>query len=353
MSVSVAELIGCGRAELEATHGAHLTGAHRRALDALVACRTDACGTSDFACPQCAHSVQHPRSCAHRSCPVCQHHLGVAWLKRQHAKLLPVSYFMVTFTLPAALRPLACRNPRVVYHALFQAGAETLQTFAMNHSKLQGRIGAAAVLHTHNRRLDYHPHVHFIVPALAVDTRRRQWRRLDSRYLANGRALACVFRAKLLARLRAAGLELPDDIPPRWVAHCTRVGNGAPALKYLARYLYRGVIRESDIVHFDRARRLVTVRYHHAKSGQARTRTLALVEFLFQLMVHVLPPGLRRVREYGLLHHNARRLRALLQLLLRLRLPALADTRRPSMCCPQCGTPLRLVRVNPPVRHRA
>jgi len=260
---------------------------------------------------------------------------------------------MVTFTLPAALRPVAYRHPRVVYHALFQAGAETLQTFAQNHPKLQGRLGATAVLHTHNRRLDYHPHAHFIVPALAVDIRRRQWRCLQSRYLANGRALACVFRARLLARLRAAQLDLPDDIPPRWVAHCTRVGNGAPALKYLARYLYRGVVRERDIVHFDRAQRLVTVRYHDAKAEAWRTRTLALVEFLFQLMVHVLPPGLRRVREYGVLHHNARRLRALLQLLLHVRLPPPGDHRRPPMCCPQCATPLRFVRFHPPVRHGA
>jgi len=353
VSVSVAELIGCGRAELEATHGAHLTGAHRRALDALTACRSEACGTSDFACPQCAHTVHCPRSCAHRSCPVCQHHLGVAWLERQQAKRLPVAYFLVTFTLPAALRALAYRNPRVVYHALFQAGAETLQTFATNHPKLQGRLGATAVLHTHNRRLDYHPHAHFIVPALAVDTRRRQWRRLDARYLANGRALACVFRAKLLARLRNAALDLPDELPKRWVAHCTRVGNGAPALQYLARYLYRGVVRERDIVHFDRARRLVTVRYHDAKAKQWRTRTLALVDFLFQLMVHVLPPGLRRVREYGLLHHNARRLRALLQLLLQVRLPPSANNRARTMTCPQCGAPMRFVCVHPPVPHGA
>jgi len=353
MSVSVAELIRCGRDELEAAHGAHLTPQHRRALDALERCRTGECGSNEFTCIECAYSVQQARSCSHRSCPGCQHHLGVAWLERQQARLLPVSYFMVTFTLPSALRPLAYCNPRIVYDPLFQAGDETLQTFAKNHQKLKGRLGVCVVLHTHNRGLDYHPHAHFIVPGLAVDTRRRLWRRLEKPYFANGRALACVFRAKLLERLREAKLELPADLPQRWIAHCDHVGNGLPALKCLSRYLYRGVVRERDILHFDRDSRLVTVRYKDAKSKEFRTRTLPLVDFLFQLMVHVLPPRLHRVREYGFLHHNARRLRTLLQLLLRVCLPAPGQSRRPPLLCPNCGVALRFIRFHPPAWHPA
>ncbi|RLA51350.1 MAG: IS91 family transposase, partial [Gammaproteobacteria bacterium] len=107
-------------------------------------------------------------------------------------------------------------------------------------------ISDTAILHTHSRRLDYHPHVHVIVPAGGVNRLRKQWCKVRGKYLFNQQALARVFRARLLAAITAGGLVLPDNLPRKWVVDCKSVGKGQPALKYLSRYLYRGVIGESN-----------------------------------------------------------------------------------------------------------
>jgi hypothetical protein len=95
------------------------------------------------------------------------------------------------------------------------------------------------VLRAHNRRLDFHPHIHVIVPGGGVDKRRRQWKKKKGKYLFNKKAMAKVFRARFLTALNEAGFSIPKRVPEEWVVDCTRVGKGISALKYLSRYLYR------------------------------------------------------------------------------------------------------------------
>ena len=170
------------------------------------------------------------------SCPRCQHQAASDWLARQQSKLIPVDYYMATFTLPEGLRALAMRQPNEVFDALFQAASNTLKSFGRNHHQLKAELGFCAVLHTHSRRLDYHPHLHVVIPGGGIDVRRRQWRKLTGRYLPSnfpkwGRQLAKVFRAKLIDGLKAAGVELPHGLPTQWIVHCAHVGTGLPALK--------------------------------------------------------------------------------------------------------------------------
>lgn len=132
----------------------------------------------------------------------------------------------------------------------------------------------------------------------------------------NGRALAKVFRAKLLDRLNRAGIHLPVGLPARWVVNCRNVGRGLPALKYLSRDLYRGVLSERNLVALDRQRRTVTFRYTESAIGKSVLPTLSLAAFLWRMARHVLPSDFRRVREYGFLHHNAAKTLRLVQLLL-------------------------------------
>jgi len=121
-------------------------------------------------CPACEAQVFVPHSCGHRLCPHCQHHESQRWLERQLKTLVPGQYFLLTFTLPAEFRPLAFARPRTLFGLLMQCAWQTLLTFSRNDQQLQGTPGAVAVLHTHSRRLDYHPHVHCVVPAAAIDT---------------------------------------------------------------------------------------------------------------------------------------------------------------------------------------
>lgn len=342
-------LIELGRPALLERYGRRLTAHQRRALDDMARCHTGALGTTAMACRNCDQLRFRHRACGHRSCPACQHHATADWLARQRAKLVPADYFMVTFTLPAELRPLAYRHPKQIYDALFATALSTLRTFTRNHPDLEAELGATAVLHTHTRRLDYHPHLHVVVPAAGVDSRQR-WRRLVGGYLFNGRALARVFRARFLEALRRADLLPPAELPTRWVVQCQRVGSGLPALKYLSRYLYRGVLATKQIVAFDAATQRVTFRYQDSKTRTGALRTLELADFLWRLLVHVLPRGYRRVRDFGFLHGNAKRRRAIVQIALRVHIPVPPPRARAEFRCQACRSSLTALSQSAPPR---
>lgn len=317
-----------------------LTSAQRLALYAITHCRTGAFGARVLHCDGCQQSLVAPRSCGHRSCPRCQHQAASDWLDRQQRKLLPVDYYMATFTLPDGLRTLARQQPAAVFNAMFDATSKTLTTFGRNDRKLGAALGFCAVLHTHSRRLDFHPHLHVVIPGGSIDVKRRQWRTRSRKYLFNGRQLAKVFRAKLIHALAGAGIDLPRGLPTKWIVNCEHVGAGLPALKYLSRYLYRGVIREQQIVDHDRVAGTVTFRYQDSKTKAAALRTLPLVEFARLILQHVLPKGFRRARDYGFLHHNARRLIDLLHYVLRVVIKAaIVPVLRPFLC-PHCRQPM-------------
>lgn len=340
----LADIVATGMPALRQQY--RLTSHQYRALTAITACRTGALGSTVMHCLDCDHQQIRHRSCGHRSCPQCQHHSNSAWLERQRAKRLPAKYFMITFTLPAQLRPLAYANPRRVYNALFQTALSTINTFASNHPQLQGQTGACAVLHTHSRRLDYHPHVHVIVPAIGVNTTRKQYRKLKGDYLFNHRNLATVFRARMLESLNQLQLDIPTRLPDQWNVNCVCVGKGLPAIEYLSRYLYRGVISEKDLVDYDQ--HTVTFRYREAKSGALKLRTLPIADFLWRIAMQVLPKRFRRVRDYGFLHPNARSRLLLLQLLMQVDIPARIDSPAKPWRCDRCHQPMRPGRVIPP-----
>lgn len=323
-----------------------LLPSHLKALSAWQICRTDQAPLMQLRCNNCEQPRYVPHSCGHRYCPHCQHYQSQQWLARQLQKQLPSRYFMLTFTLPAELRSLAWQHQRVVYDQLLQCSWATLKQFSHNDKQLQGLPGAISVLHTHNRRLDYHPHVHVVMPATAIDHHNMLRKKIGRKgWLFSQRALAKVFRAKLLAALKQAGFTLPADYSERWVVHCKSVGAGDKALTYLGRYLYRGVISEKDILRCKNGQ--VTFRYRDSKTQRFQTRTVSGEHFLWLLLQHVLPKGLRRARNFGLLHPNSKYKLQLIQLLQRFNLARLiaALPDRPVVACPCCGGVMQIVRT--------
>jgi len=325
---------------LKAKYSDRLLPGHLKAIGAIQRCRTPDAGQIQLQCTDCAETQSHPHSCGHRSCPQCQNHATSLWLDRQRTRLLPVEYFMVTFTVPRELRSLAWCNQTVMYNLLFAVASSTLKDFGLNPKHLGADIGMTAVLHTHTRRLDYHPHLHVIVPGGGVDQPRRQWKKTKGKYLFNEFALAKVFRARFLTAIKTAGLSIPAQLPAQWVTDCKHVGKGKPALEYLSRYLYRGVIREKNIVANREGK--VTFRYVESKTGKMQYRTLKGEDFLWLVLQHVLPKGFRRVRNYGYLHGNAKKRLALVQLVLRVIINAAAPRPRPVFKCPRCQSPMRI-----------
>ena len=367
--IRLSSIITTFETDFLAQYGPSLLPSQRKALGAMKRCRTSASPSMQSQCTECDHTLFVPHSCGHRVCPHCQHHESQQWLARQLEKQLPATYFLLTFTLPAEFRGLAWHHQRTLYSLMIQCVWETVRTFSENDKQLQGIPGAIAVVHTHSRRLDYHPHVHLVMPAAAIDTSRQLWRTKKTQakgqngYLFNHKALATVFRAKLLDALRQAGLALPPRYPQTWVVDVRSVGSGEKALLYLGRYLYRGVIQEKDILACEKGQ--VTFRYRNSKTEQIEYRKLPGEKFLALILQHVLPKGFRRARNFGFLHPNSKRLIALLHHLLGFDpKPALAAIRPcPPLKCPCCGAVMKIVRtrimphparlVSLPVHHGA
>jgi len=326
---------------LKTHYGDQLLSTHRKAIHALLRCRTPAAGELILYCSDCNGQSRYPRSCGHRSCPKCQNYETGIWLDRQAKKLLPVSYFMLTFTLPYELRALVWRHQKILYNRLFSVIASTLKDFGMNPSKLGANIGMTAVLHTHSRRLDYHPHLHVIVPGGGIDQKKRQWIKKKGKYLFNAFALARVFRARFIAAIKAEGLSLPSRLPEKWVVDCRYVGKGMPALKYLSRYLYRGVISEKNIIANQAGQ--VTFKYVDSNTGKTQTRQLKGEDFLWLILQHILPTGFRRIRDYGFLHGNAKKRLFLIQLILHVIINIPEPRSRPAFKCPQCQSAMQIM----------
>lgn len=321
-------------------YGDTLLPSQWNAMHAIERCRTPQSGELYVQCQQCTHAHWSPLSCGHRHCPTCQNHDVNQWLDRQKQKLLPVDYFMVTFTLPEQLRQLAWCNQKNLYRIFFLTVVSTLKDFGLNPDKLDGETGLTAVLHTHNRRLDYHPHIHVVMPGGGINQKRKQWKKLKGKYLFNTFALARVFRARFLNALNANKLTIPKNVPNQWVINVKNVGKGLPALKYLSRYLYRGVISEKNIISNKNGR--VTFSYINSTTKKTEYRTLKGEDFLYLILKHVLPRGFRRVRDYGFLHSNAKVLLKLVQLILLVKLENKPLRTRAEFICPICQSKMRI-----------
>ena len=303
-----------------AQRGTHLSDQQRRVLDAIAVCRTEALGGQVFTCPDCQTTRYSYHSCRNRHCPTCQQDAGETWLAEQQALLLPVPYFLVTFTVPAELRAMARANQSQVYAAMFRASAAALQQLAADPRHLGGQFGMLGVLQTWTRDLRYHPHIHYLVPAVGRTATGQLVFPPAATFLLPVRPLAALFRGKLQASLRLS--PFAATIPAAtwdhdWVVDCRPVGTGETALKYLAPYIFRVALSNNRLLGADDDR--VTFRYRQSASGENRICTLPVDTFLDRFVAHILPKGFVKVRYYGLfrpgVRADLRRMRAQLQLL--------------------------------------
>jgi hypothetical protein len=332
--------------EYLATYGADIPAGHRKALQALMACRTDACGVVGYTCSQCGEPHWTFGSCGNRHCPQCQHHKSQAWLAARLQQALPGHHFLLTFTVPEALRPFLRSHQRAGYGALFAASADALKALARDPRHIGGDLpGFFGVLHTWGRQLTYHPHIHYVVPGGAVSTPDGTWHPSRVDFYLPVRALSQIYRAKFRDAMHRLGLfqAIPAAVwTIDWNVNCQAVGASEASLQYLAPYVFRVAITDSRIVKIaDR-----TVWFRYRKPGSQRLRTLALdvLEFLRRFLQHVLPAGFMKIRYYGFLNANCALPRERLVALIELAsgftfapVSATAPEPLPPLLCPQCG----------------
>ena len=326
---------------------ARLLPSHRRAVAAVLSCRTAALGGQLYRCDCGQHHYAY-HSCNHRACPQCGHADTTEWLNRQKRKLLPVPYYLITFTVPAQLRAVIRSNQRALYPLLLRQSAAALQDVALQHKDLGAHLGVMAVLQTWTRDLRYHPHVHCVVPAGGLSADRLRWvsPKCDGYFLPQN-VLASRFRTRLKEALQQNHPPLWRQIPSTawsldWVADVQPVGTGAPALKYLAAYVYRTAFSAQRIIADDG--QFVSFTYKDPKGPGTRTVRLSAERFLHRFLQHVLPQGLQRVRHFGFLSPAAKaRWQRVCTLLAWQASPTPPPQPIPAPLCPCCKKPMTLI----------
>ena len=336
---------------------------HRKVLAAIQRCRSDQAGHILYHCQDCGKPHRIARGCGNRHCPNCQHHKTQAWLQCALDRQLPGHHFMITFTVPEALRAFLRSNQRVGYEALFQASSGAIKTLAADPRFFGAPMpGLLGVLHTWGQQLQYHPHIHYLVPGGAISPHDRQWHPSSPGFYLPVHALSRLFRAKFHDAIAAHGL-LADIAPALWHidwnVHCQPAGDGQATLGYLARYVFRVAIAERRIGHVDE--RSVQFRYRKPHSNRLRTMALPIDEFIRRFLQHVLPTGFQKVRRFGFLSPTCavpiQEVRDRIAMASGFADEASSDPIELAppepMRCPHCGALLRFMRViAPPDRVR-
>lgn len=308
-------------------------GAHqRRAFDAIRDCRTAALGGHvEYVeeCDTCGHRVISYNSCRNRHCPKCQAMARAKWLTERETELLPVPYFHVVFTLPDKIGKLALQNAREIYRILFRAASETLLTIAADPRRLGANIGFLAVLHTWGQNLHLHPHLHCVVPGGGIGLDGRRWIGCRKKsFFLPVRVLSSRFRNLFLTYLKqafqAGKLKFHGEMAglankPAFDVLCRRArhakwvvfakppfGGPEQVLKYLARYTHRVAISNRRLLSIEDGQ----VRFEYkdyADGNRSKVMTLAPTEFIRRFLLHILPSGFVRIRQYGFLANRDRR----------------------------------------------
>ena len=371
--LEVADIVRCaGQAFLEHSRK-WINWQHQKVLLAITRCRTAALGGHRDQCSDCGHTAISYNSCRNRHCPKCQGNARLRWLKAREQELLPTRYVHAVFTLPRELAPLALQNKRLIYNLLFHASAETLLEIARDPRHLGAEIGFFSVLHSWNQRLQFHPHVHCVLAAGGLAPDHSRWISARRSFFLPIRVLSRVFRGKFVAALQTAFRRRHTPVPRRppaslteprtfaswlrllfrhdWVVYSKRpFGGPEHVLRYLGAYTHRVAISHHRLVALNDGE--VTFRWRDSAHGnQKRLMTLDVEEFLRRFLLHLLPPGFVRIRNFGFLANRQRAI--LLPLCFQLlhgsenitASPASPPTDQPQSLwnCPVCGGTMHVV----------
>ncbi len=286
-----------------------------KALSDLTRCRTPQMGGHIHRCDHCGHQKQAYNSCRNRHCPKCQLLRQHQWADGLQARLLPTPYFHLVFTLPHKLNSLVYLNQQLLYDLLFRSAWKALQQAALNPRFLGAQPGAMAMLHTWGATLNYHPHLHLLVPAGGLSEDGMEWIRSPVSFFVPRKALAGMFRGifvRGLARLWAdSRMRIPEGTPPfdtlkrqlydkPWNVHLEKVRGGvAGVVAYLSRYTHRVAISNHRILKMGDGQ--VCFAYKDHRDGQHKRMSLDIKEFSRRFLQHILPRGFTRIRYFGLM----------------------------------------------------
>ena len=299
--------------------GKTLCADQKKAYRDILHCRTSAMGSHSLSCDSCSSVKVCYNSCRNRHCPKCQYIKQQLWVEKLRCRLLPIRYFHVVFTIPEFLRPLFYINQRFCYNILFECSAKAIKKTALNPSFLGVESGCLSVLHTWGQSLNYHPHIHMLVPAGGLDSEGMEWIHANKKFFVPIKALSAIFRGvfmeRLMEGLASKQLKIPEKqkglfedtkslknraYEKQWNVYIKKTFKGAnQVVSYLGRYTHRVAISNSRILATDG--QTVRFRWKDYRDGKSKVMILECSEFVRRFMQHILPSGFYKIRYYGIL----------------------------------------------------
>lgn len=338
----------------------------KKAVKAIISCRTAALGGHKKGCNSCSYTKQAYNSCRNRNCNKCQFVRKAQWVDKLASNLPAVKQFHLVFTIPTCLHKLFLLNQAKAYDLLFKSAGNSLMQAAQNTKYLGAQAGAVGVLHTWGQTLSYHPHIHMIVPAGGLVEDASEWIPSNKKYFVPVKVLSTLFRAilcKLIENeINKGKLKLPIDVnnfkeikdkcyKTNWVVYAEKPFSCPDNLiNYLANYTHRVAIANERLIEQDENH--VTFSYKDYKNaGLKRTIKLEKKEFIRRFLQHILPSGFCKIRYFGFMAicNMKTKLNVCFTLIYKKTyLPKLTGlnafevieilTKQDPFCCPQCKT---------------
>jgi hypothetical protein len=294
-------------------------------LSRIIDCQTSALGGHKYQCEKCGKYEIYYNSCHNRHCPNCQAAQRIKWVRKRLLELLPVQYFHVVFTIPKELRPIVLYNKKIMLNLLFQCAHETLKEAALNKKNLGAYIGGISVLHTWDQKLNYHPHIHCIVPGGGLDKLNTEWIHSKKGFFISVKILSIIFKSKMLEALYhlygklsfKGGLSSFKDEKvfkgllcklkkKNWVSYCKKpFADAGKIVNYLGKYTHRIGISNDRIISYKNG--IVKFTYKIRKTNETKICTLDALTFAKRFVLHILPKRFFKIRQFGILSNCNRK----------------------------------------------
>ena len=294
--------------------------------NAIMRCKTGALGYNVTVCDDCGHVDIHNNSCRNRNCPNCQAIPKELWIDARKSEVIDAPYFHVVFTVPSELNSLFLTNQKVLYSLFHSCVSQTLMELAADKKYLGAKTGSIQVLHTWGQKLDFHPHIHCIVMGGGL-TSAQEFKKSSSDFFIPVRVLSKKFRGKFINLLRKLyedkKLSFSSNIQflknsyewnefinslfqKEWIPFIKETFNGAGnAIEYLGRYTHRIAISNQRILNITDTH--ITFAAKNYRNNQKIEVTIDGVEFIRRFLMHVLPKGFVKIRNYGVLSNRMKK----------------------------------------------
>ena len=298
----------------------------KKVIRAITNCRTASLGGRVQKCDNCGNEIILYNSCRNRHCPQCQFKKKEKWISERKNDILPFQYFHVVFTIPESLNPIVFRNRRQIYKLLFDSSKEALLSVSENKKYFGARIGFFSILHTWGQKLNFHPHIHAVVPGGGYVVGKNKWKKSSANYLVPVKVLSKRFRYIFLSCLKgmrdAGELSLKNTIyedrkvfenlldtlfSKDWIVYVKEsFKNSDSVIDYLGKYTHRIAISNYRIISSSDGQ--VKFLYRDYSDGnKEKILNMPVVKFMKSFMNHVVPKRFVRIRYYGILSNSTKR----------------------------------------------